>query len=154
MQRLPQIRTYFVSVGEEFAVPDLIFYSALCVQEPLLEAVGQAARLRRMTIRSASINLLLTFCLMPALGIAGAAVATMLIYFGYFGKDLPIKLSIRKFDFAIAGLSVYLVYMLLKQWGAAAFDLWRGPILLGALFWLSGLYGTGIQPLPDAGKAS
>lgn len=137
-------------------VPGLMFFSALCAQEPLLEAIGQAERLKQLTIRMAVINLLLTFYLVPAAGPAGAAAATMLtmlIYFVLFGRHLPEILRIRKFDYAIAGLSVYLVYMLLKHWGAAGIDFWMGPILLGALFWLSGFYGAGALPPPAAEKA-
>jgi O-antigen/teichoic acid export membrane protein len=137
-------------------VPGLMFFSALCAQEPLLEAIGQAERLKQLTIRIALINLLLTFYLVPAAGPSGAAAATMLtmlIYFGLFGRHLPEILRIRKFDYAIAGLSVYLVYMLLKHWGGAGIDFWLGPILLGALFWLSGFYGAGAQPPTAAEKA-
>lgn len=137
-------------------VPGLMFFSALCAQEPLLEAIGQAERLKQLTIRMAVVNLLLTLYLVPAAGTAGAAAATMLtmlIYFGLFGRHLPKVLRFRKFDYAIAGLSVYLVYMLLKHWGAAGTDFWLGPILLGALFWLSGFYGSGSQPPAAAEKA-
>jgi O-antigen/teichoic acid export membrane protein len=134
-------------------LPGLLFFSALCAQEPLLEAIGQAERLKQLTIRIAGINLLLTFFLVTAAGISGAAAATMLtmlLYFGWFGRRLPGMFRIRKIEYVVAGLSVYLVYMLLKQWGGPGIDFWVGPVSLGTLFWLSGLYGVSVPHPPAA----
>ena len=129
-------------------IPGLIFYGALSSQESLLEAVGGAERLEVMVIAVALVNLLLTFFLVPMAGIKGAATATMLtmlMYFGLFGNDLPRRFRIRKYHYITAGLAVYLVHMLLGRWGAPGLDFWLGPILLGVLFYLSGLYGTSGQ---------
>jgi O-antigen/teichoic acid export membrane protein len=98
-----------------------------------------------MAIVVATANLLLTFFLVPFAGVKGAAGATMLtmlLYFGLFGNDLPKRYRIRKYHYAIAGLALYLVHMLLARFGAPAVDFWLGPVLLGVLFYLSGLYGT------------
>lgn len=163
MQHLSPIRTYFVSISEELFEPG----AALLVMIMVEHRYGR---------RGLGIYAFLTACLFAVRSLAQYGVTqhvarevarydgnrpkqNAVYQAGYqalacTGKDLLIKLSIRKFDFAIAGLSVYLVFTLLKQWGGAALDFWLGPILLGVLFWLSGLYGTGVQPSPVAGKAS
>jgi O-antigen/teichoic acid export membrane protein len=160
----PVVLSLFFTIRDEIllsyqifamVVPGLIFYSAMSAQEPLLEAIGQAERLKRLTIWMSAINLFLTFYLVPLAGPKGAAVATMLtmlIHFGLFGRSLPPRLRIRKYDYAIAGLAVYLVYALLKGWRMVHLGFWLVPILLGVLFYLIGLYGVAPRKDPASSK--
>jgi len=152
---------FFQTRGEEilsfklFAVfvPGLIFYSAFSTQEPLYEAVGQVAHMRRLTMLTSGINLVLTFYLVPFAGSFGAATATMttmLVYFALFGYDLATPLGIGKSTYVIAGLAVYLVFIVLEWWdiGTAA-NYGLAPLLLGALFYAIGLFGVAEQnPVP------
>jgi len=152
---------FFETRGEEMLsfkifsifVPGLIFYGAFSAQEPLYEALGQVAQMRRLTMVASGINLMLTLYLVPFAGCNGAAVATMvtmLIYFGLFGRDLLTPLGIGKTTYIVAGLAVYLVFTVL-DWlalGVAA-DYGLAPILLGAMFYAIGLFGVaGQTPSP------
>lgn len=131
-------------------VPGLIFYSAFSSREPLLQAIGAARRLRNLTIMVAAINLLLTFNLVPFIGIKGAAVATMvsmLFHFIIFGYYLPGQYRPHKFDYLIGGLAAYLVYALLRDWGTVLVNFWLAPVLLGLLFFFSGFYS--LSPVQD-----
>jgi len=151
----PIVLNYFFHThGEErlsfriFAVfvPGLVFYGAFSSQEPLYEALGQATELRRLTMVTSGINLALTAYLVPFAGLYGAAVATMaamLVYFALFGRALAIPIEIDKPTYVVAGLAAYLVFTVLDWWapGVAA-DWGLAPILLGVLFYLTGLYGV------------
>jgi O-antigen/teichoic acid export membrane protein len=151
----PVVLNYFFHThGEErlsfriFAVfvPGLVFYGALSSQEPLYEALGQVTDLRNLTMITSGINLALTAYLVPFAGVYGAAVATMatmLVYFALFGRTLAIPLQIDKPTYVVAGLAAYLVFTVLDWWapGVAA-DCGLAPILLGVLFYLTGLFGV------------
>ncbi len=149
---------FFQTQGEEMLsfrifsvfVPGLIFYGAFSAQDPLYEAVGQVAHLRRLTMITSGINIVLTFYLVPVAGFYGAAIATMitmLVYFGLFGRDLTPPMQLDKITFMVAGLAVYLVYTVFEGWdmGVAA-SYWLAPVLLGVLFYLIGLFGVSSVP--------
>jgi O-antigen/teichoic acid export membrane protein len=126
-------------------VPGLIFYSTVCAQESLLEAIGAAECLKRMTLLVSAVNLVLTVYFVPMAGTKGAAAATMmtmLIYFAVFGKGIPLPYRISKYTFIIGGLVVYLVLVALKEFGAAAINFWLGPAIVAILFYLIGLFGV------------
>jgi len=115
-------------------VPGLIFYAAFSAQEPLYEALGQADHLKQLTLIAAGINLLLSFYLVPAAGVFGAAAATMitmLAHFFLFGRHFAVGARLPKSTFLTAGLALYLVYTLLQAaaWGPAV-NFWLGPILI------------------------
>lgn len=152
---------FFNTSGEEMLsfrifsvfVPGLIFYGAFSAQDPLYESVGQVAHLRRLTIITSGINLLLTFYLVPVAGFFGAAIATMLtmlLYCGLFGRDLTPPIQLDKMTYMVAGLAVYLVYTIFDGWalGVAA-SYWLAPVLLWLLFYLIGMFGA-----PSAQSAS
>lgn len=151
------LHLFFETHGEElrsfklFAefVPGLIFYGAFSAQETLYEASGQVQGLKRLTVLVAVANFILTFYLVPFAGLTGAAAATMLtmlLHFGLFGQDLKVRYHMDKATFIVAGLAVYLIYMLLKwlAWGPTI-NFWLGPLGLMLLFYLSGLFGTADQ---------
>ena len=73
---------------------------------------------------------------------------TMLLHFGLFGMDLKVRYHMDKLTYVVAGLAVYLIYMLLKwlAWGSAI-NFWLGPLGLMLLFYLSGLFGVGDRAL-------
>ena len=127
-------------------VPGLIFYGAFSAQDSLYEAVGQVAHLRRLTMITSGINVVLTFYLVPVAGFYGAAIATMitmLLYFGLFGRDLKPPIRIEKTTYMVAGLAVYLVYAMFEGWdiGLAA-STWLAPVILWLLFYLIGMFGV------------
>jgi O-antigen/teichoic acid export membrane protein len=151
----PAVLNFFFNTrGEEMLsfnifsvfVPGLIFYGAFSAQDPLYEAVGQVAHLRRLTMMTSGINVVLTFYLVPVAGFYGAAIATMvtmLIYFGLFGRDLKFPIQFDKSTYMVAGLAVYLIYTIFGGWvmGVAA-SYWLAPVLLWVLFYLIGLFGV------------
>jgi O-antigen/teichoic acid export membrane protein len=120
----------------------IFFYSAFYAQEPLYEAVGQPLHLKRLTLVVTGVNLVLTFYLVPAAGLWGAACATMLtmlVDLILFGRELPRICRVDKAVLVVSALSLYLFYMLFKG------RLWGGllsPVALFALFYLTGLYGV------------
>jgi O-antigen/teichoic acid export membrane protein len=131
-------------------VPGLIFYGAFSAQDPVYEAVGQVAHLRRLTMMTSGINAVLTFYLVPVAGFYGAAIATMLtmlLYFGLFGRDLSLPIQFDKITYIVAGLAVYLIYTLFGGWdlGVGA-GYWLAPVLLWVLFYLIGLFGVPSGP--------
>lgn len=65
-------------------VPGLIYSSALYTLEALMEARGQAALLKRLSIWVAIVNLVRTIFLVPVGGPNVAAAATMLTMLIYF----------------------------------------------------------------------
>jgi len=149
---------FFKTRGEEMLsfnifsvfVPGLIFYGAFSAQDPLYEAVGQVAHLRRLTMITSGINVVLTFYLVPVAGFYGAAIATMLtmlLYFGLFGRDLSLPIQFDKITYIVAGLAVYLMYTMLGGWGlGVAASYWLAPVLLWVLFYLIGLFGVPSGP--------
>ena len=145
---------FFKTQGEELLsfrifsvfVPGLIFYGAFSAQDSLYEAVGQVAHLRRLTMITSGVNVVLTFYLVPVAGFYGAAIATMLtmlLYFFLFGRDLKPPILIEKTTYMVAGLAVYLVYAMFEGWdmGVAA-SAWLAPVLLWLLFYLIGMFGV------------
>ena len=149
---------FFDTHGEEmmsfrlFAVfiPGLLFYSAFSAQEPLYEATGQMARLRRLTLAASGANLVLTFYLVPFAGTHGAAVATMLtmlLYFLLFGRGLDAGPVFDKPTYIIAGLAVYLVYTFFAWWAPGGTSgAWLAPLLLAIVYYLIGLFGVVAPP--------
>jgi O-antigen/teichoic acid export membrane protein len=156
---------FFHTRGEEMLsfrifsvfVPGLIFYGAFYAQDSLYEAVGQVAHLRRLTMITSGINVVLAFYLVPVAGFYGAALATMitmLLYFALFGRDLTPPIRIDKTTYMVAGLAVYLVYTLFEGWdmGTTA-STWLAPLLLWLLFYLIGMFGVATRPA-DTKEAS
>jgi O-antigen/teichoic acid export membrane protein len=155
----PAVLNFFFNTrGEEMLsfkifsvfVPGLIFYGAFSAQDPVYEAVGQVAHLRRLTMMTSGINAVLTFYLVPVAGFYGAAIATMLtmlLYFGLFGRDLSLPIQFDKITYIVAGLAVYLIYTLFGGWdlGVGA-GYWLAPVLLWVLFYLIGLFGVPSGP--------
>ena len=155
----PAVLNFFFNTrGEEMLsftifsvfVPGLIFYGAFSAQDPIYEAVGQVAHLRRLTMITSGINVVLTFYLVPVAGFYGAAIATMLtmlFYFGLFGRDLSLPIQFDKTTYIVAGLAVYLIYTLFGGWnlGVGA-SFWLAPLLLWVLFYLIGLLGVPSGP--------
>ncbi len=149
---------FFDTRGEEmvsfrlFAVfiPGLLFYSAFSAQEPLYEATGQIARLRRLTLAASGTNLVLTFYLVPFAGTHGAAVATMLtmlLYFLLFGRGLAAGPVFDKPTYITAGLAVYLVYTFFDWWApGGAGGPWLAPLMLAVVYYLIGLFGVVAPP--------
>lgn len=130
-------------------IPGLIYFGAFSAQEPMYDAVHNIAGLKVLTMATAAINLMLTLYLVPMAGIRGAAVATMLSMLAYFGlfRPRPGRAAIGKRDFLAAGLTLYLVYMLLGhlRWPLMV-TLWLAPLMVVLLFYLVGLFGTHSQP--------
>ena len=148
----PAILDFFFEIRGEAAqsfklflvfAPGLVFYSVFSALEPIYEALDRAHDLKRLTLNTAVVNLLLSLYMVPAAGVYGAAAATMttmLVHFLLFGRRLNIGPGLRKPTLMAAGLAFYLVYSLLD--GAAispAITFWLGPVLL-----VSGFYGCGI----------
>ena len=125
-------------------MPGLIYYSAFCAQEPVYEALNRPAALRRLTIVTALANLVLTFSLVPAMGVTGAAAATaltMLLHFLLFGKDLILAGSLNKAGFISAGLALYLVFKLFNTLGfRGLLNVWMAPLSLLLVLYLSGFF--------------
>ena len=129
-------------------IPGLIFYGPFSAQEPVYEALDRALDLKRLTMTVATINLCLTFYLVPAAGTFGAAAATMLTmvcHAALFGRRLNRVPSLDKSTFIVGGLGLYLLYVTLKwlAWPAAVTIL-AGPALIGILFYACGIFG--VQP--------
>lgn len=129
-------------------IPGLIFYGPFSAQEPVYEALNRAKDLRRLTLIVAGINLCLTFYLVPAAGHYGAAAATMvtmLCHAGLFGRRLDRLPLLEKPTFMIAGLGLYLVYVLFNwlAWPPAV-SILAVPAAIGLLFYACGIFG--IQP--------
>lgn len=127
-------------------VPGLIFYGPLSAQEPIYEALDQAQALRRFTLLVAAANLILTFYLVPAAGLSGAATATvltMLLYTGLFGRRLTITRAVDKRTLLVAGMGFYLTYNCLDWIAWNPFiTFFIAPIMLVALFYVCGVYGV------------
>jgi O-antigen/teichoic acid export membrane protein len=127
-------------------VPGIIFYAVFSAQEPIYEALNRAQDLKKLTLTTAGINLLLSFYLIPAAGIYGAAVATMttmLVHFLLFGRHLEIGPGLQKSSLMTAGLAFYLVYTLLDNAALGpAVTCWLGPVLLGLGFYGCGIFGV------------
>lgn len=123
--------------------PGLVFYTVFSAQEPIYEALNRASDLKQLTLTTAAINLFLSFYLVPAAGVYGAAAATMttmLIHFLLFGRHLEIGPGLSKSSLMTAGMTLYLIYTFLD--GAALgppVTIWLGPLLL-----VMGFYGCGI----------
>jgi O-antigen/teichoic acid export membrane protein len=125
-------------------LPGLIFFGPLTAQEPVYEAAKRVQGLRRLTLGVSAVNLILTFYLVPAAGVMGAAAATMLtmlIYFLLFGRNLSITPWADRFTYLVAGLGLYLIYTLLSwlSWSSAV-TIWLGPVMAGLLFYACGLF--------------
>jgi O-antigen/teichoic acid export membrane protein len=127
-------------------VPGIIFYTVFSAQEPIYEALNRAYDLKKLTLTTVVVNLLLSFYLVPAAGIYGAAVATMttmLVHFLLFGRHLEIGPDLRKSSLITAGLAFYLVYTLLNNAALSpAVTCWLGPMLLGLGFYGCGIFGV------------
>ncbi len=127
-------------------VPGLIFFGALTAQEPIYDTIGGIHHLKRLTLITAGINLLLTLYFVPMAGISGAATATMismLVYFVLFGWHQADHFGLRKCQLTIAGLAIYLVYVILDHMAwTMAVTLWLAPLMLILLFYLIGLFGV------------
>jgi O-antigen/teichoic acid export membrane protein len=148
----PAILDFFFEIRGEGAqsfrlflvfVPGLVFYTVFSALEPVYEALNRARELKQLTLVTAGINLLLSFYLVPAAGVYGAAAATMttmLVHFLLFGRRLDIGPDLRKTSLITAGLAFYLIYTLLDAAALSpAVTFWLGPMLL-----LLGFYGCGI----------
>lgn len=125
-------------------LPGLIFFGPLTAQEPVYEAVKRVEGLKRLTLGVSVVNLILTFYLVPAAGVMGAAAATMLtmlIYFLLFGHNLRIMPWADRFTYVVAGIGLYLIYTLLSwlSWSNAV-TIWLGPIMAGLLFYACGVF--------------
>jgi O-antigen/teichoic acid export membrane protein len=131
-------------------LPGLIFFGPLTAQEPVYEAAKRVLGLRRLTLGVSAANLVLTFCLVPAAGVMGAAMATMLtmlIYFLLFGRNLSITPWADRFTYLVAGLGLYLIYTLLSwlSWSSAV-TIWLGPVMAGLLFYVCGVFEPASPP--------
>jgi len=127
-------------------VPGLIFYTTFLAVEPVYEALHQAEDLGRLTLTVTAANVFLTWTMVPAAGISGAAAATMLtmlLHFCLFGRRLPLRLKPGKTVFLCGAMALYLVYQLLSSldWHPAV-SFWLGPVLLLVAFYGCGLFGV------------
>jgi O-antigen/teichoic acid export membrane protein len=150
----PAVLDFFFDIRDEAAqsyklflvfVPGLVFYTVFSALEPIYEALNRAPDLKQLTLTTAGINLLLSFYLVPAAGVYGAAAATMttmLIHFLLFGRGLDIAPGLRKSSLMTAGLAFYLVYNLLNHAAMSpAVTFWLGPTLLILVFYGCGIFG-------------
>jgi O-antigen/teichoic acid export membrane protein len=99
-------------------LPGLLFFSTVVSQEPVYEAEGKVALLQKTVIIIAFLNLMLNFFFIPFAGFFGAAFATagsMFVYFILFGRHLNPILAINKRKHLVAGMAVYLTFMLFKK---------------------------------------
>lgn len=149
----PAVMEFFfhnrLASGEAFQLfatlaPGLVFYGAFSAHEPIYEALGQVEALKRLTLVVGIANLFLTLYLVPAAGLMGAALATMvtmMVYVILFGRKLAMVHKIDKFNFVIAGFGLYLIYTLF-QWGhwRPAVTVWIGPILTVLVFYACGIF--------------
>jgi O-antigen/teichoic acid export membrane protein len=126
-------------------VPGLIFFNTFSALEPVYEAIRRVSSLRKLTLTVTIINILLTSLLVPAAGIEGAAIATMLTmvaHFFLFNALLPFAIEPKKTTFLAAGLALYLLYLLLNNIGDhPLLYFWIAPLLLLVLFYGCGLFG-------------
>ncbi len=94
-------------------LPGFLFYAAAIVNETAMEASGNAPFLSRISAIIITINVLLSFYLIPFAGTLGAASATLVCLLIYFFTICTIRItSFTKtpiLEFLTAGASVYLV---------------------------------------------
>lgn len=132
-------------------LPGLIFFGPLTAQEPVYEAAKRVRELRRLTLGVSAVNLVLTFYLVPAAGVIGAAAATMLtmlVYFLFFGRNLSLTPWVDRWTYLSAGLGLYLIHTLLTwlSWSSTV-TIWLGPAMAGLLFYACGLYVPESTPI-------
>lgn len=125
-------------------LPGLIFFGPWTALEPVYEAFNRVQMLKRLTLSASAVNLILTFYLVPAAGVIGAATATMLtmlIYFLLFGRQLGMKHQADKFTYLAAGMGLYLIHTVLSwlSWTGAVTIL-LGPLLAVFLFYACGVF--------------
>ena len=150
----PEILDYFFELSGTaklsfeiflFFVPGLLFFNTFYALEPVFEAIGQPSTVTQMTVGTACTNLVLTAFLVPAVGVHGAAIATMftmLTHFLLFHFWLPFRTDPGRMAFVSALLGLYLVYLLFARIITVPYlGFWLAPLLLLLVFYGCGLFG-------------
>jgi O-antigen/teichoic acid export membrane protein len=131
-------------------IPGLLVYCVFYPQETLYEATGKTVNLKRLTIFIASINIILTFFLVPAAGFFGAALATsiaMFFHFLMFQSKIIESYRFNKRLIVLCASAIYLCYIIFQQILGFA---WLSPLLLLMLFYFMGLYGVQHPQTPSS----
>jgi len=134
-------------------LPGLLAITPVMIAEPVYEALSRVGRFRDLVLKVTAVNLILNVYLIPFAGIMGAAAATalsLLGYFGFFGRDLRVRLGRLKMRFFYAGAAIYLVHAGIGQSGAGGVTRFLAvPVCLVILFWMTGFFEPSVTDVPD-----